>query len=103
MSPWKVGSILSDKLDISTRVATNLVRLLVHEENTPTFIARYRNSHTENMKPEDVFAAYKLIKELNEVQKKALSLKKKLESSGKLTPVLRKARFEFNNETINDF
>jgi len=58
------------------------------------------------MKPEDVFASYKLIKELGDVQKKSTALKNKLKKDGKLTPSLTKQIEQIDeldemNETIS--
>ena len=49
------------------------------EDNTPTFVARYRAGQTGNMSPSEVFNASKVIIELAQVQKKSQALLYKLQ------------------------
>ena len=51
--------------------------------------ARYRTHETNFMSPEDVFNASKIIKDLNEVQKKASTLCDKLKKEKRLSSILK--------------
>ena len=87
---WTIESKLSDNLSVSREISRNLIRLLDVEENTPTFVARYRTGETGNMSPEAVFCASKCIQELKDVKKKSGSLLAHLEKEQKLTKPLKK-------------
>ena len=60
-----------------------------NEHFTVSVKARYRTHETNFMPPEDVFNASKIIKDLNEVQKKASSLCDKLKKEKRLSSILK--------------
>ena len=55
MTKWTISDKLTGRLNVTTRVADNLVRLLHTEDNTATFVARYRSSETGGMRPDEVW------------------------------------------------
>ena len=105
---WTIERKLQEKLDISLNVSKNLVRLLDKDENTPTFVARYRRGDIGDMTPEGVFTASKCIQELKEIQKKSKTLIGQLEKVNKLTPLVKKEIIQIDsidelNETIKSY
>lgn len=105
---WTIEEKLQKMMNCSKSVSKNLVRLLDKEENTPTFVSRYRKNETSNMGPEEVFDSAKAIKELKEIQKKQKSLLTNLEKEKKLTPEIQNEiqsidNLDDLNETISIF
>ena len=94
---WTIERKLQEKLDVPLNVSKNLIRLLDKEENTPTFVARYRRTETADMTPEGVFAASKCIQELKEIQKKSTSILTHLEKANKLTQPIKKEIAQIDN------
>ena len=101
--PWSLEKKLQERLHVNLNVSKNLIRLIDKEENTPTFVARYRSKDTGNMTPEEVFTAAKTIQELKEVQKKSNALIENLQKENKLTKPLKLEISSIDNlEDLNE-
>lgn len=82
---------LSKKLSLDKHQISQALKLLLEEENSVVFVARYRKEQTNNLDETQlrlILEEYKKEVALYELQLKALTT---IESQGKLTPELKKS------------